>query len=113
MVRRGVVEKEFDGDAAAFLAASNLQVETLEVKDEVKVRALELIQRTNQLNLTGRRYAIKEFDALLSSADCIGIRAYDKYGDYGIVGFIVGPLILGVTYVVLDSYRKEYILGDE
>ena len=32
---------------------------------------------------------------------------------YGIVGFIVGPLILGVTYVVLDSYRKEYILGDE
>jgi FkbH-like protein len=88
MVRRGVIQKEFDGDAAAFLAASNLQVETLEVKDEVKVRALELIQRTNQLNLTGRRYAIKEFDALLSSADCIGIRAYDKYGDYGIVGFI-------------------------
>lgn len=32
---------------------------------------------------------------------------------YGIVGFIVGPLILGITYAVLDSYRKEYILGDE
>ena len=32
---------------------------------------------------------------------------------YGIVGFIVGPLILGVTYVVLDSYRKEYLIGDE
>ena len=31
---------------------------------------------------------------------------------YGIVGFIVGPLILGVTYVVLDCYRKEYLLGD-
>ena len=31
---------------------------------------------------------------------------------YGIVGFIVGPLILGVTYAVLDSYRKEYLLGD-
>ena len=31
---------------------------------------------------------------------------------YGIVGFIVGPLILGITYTVLDSYRKEYLLGD-
>lgn len=31
---------------------------------------------------------------------------------YGIVGFIVGPLILGITYAVLDSYRKEYILGE-
>ncbi|MEE1129828.1 MAG: AI-2E family transporter [Methanobrevibacter sp.] len=32
---------------------------------------------------------------------------------YGIVGFVVGPLILGITYAVLDSYRKEYILGDD
>lgn len=32
---------------------------------------------------------------------------------YGIVGFIIGPLILGITYTVLDSYRKEYLLGDE
>ena len=31
---------------------------------------------------------------------------------YGIVGFIIGPLILGITYAVLDSYRKEYVLGD-
>lgn len=31
---------------------------------------------------------------------------------YGIVGFIVGPLILGITYAVLDSYRKEYLIGD-
>ena len=32
---------------------------------------------------------------------------------YGIVGFIVGPLILGITYAVLDSYRNEYLLGEE
>ncbi|WP_407432327.1 AI-2E family transporter, partial [Methanobrevibacter sp.] len=32
---------------------------------------------------------------------------------YGIVGFIVGPLILGITYAVLDSYRHEYLLGDD
>lgn len=32
---------------------------------------------------------------------------------YGIVGFIVGPLILGITYAVLDSYRNEYLIGDE
>lgn len=32
---------------------------------------------------------------------------------YGIVGFIVGPLILGITYAILDSYRKEYLVGDD
>ena len=32
---------------------------------------------------------------------------------YGIVGFIVGPLILGITYAVLDSYRREFLLGDD
>ena len=32
---------------------------------------------------------------------------------YGIVGFIIGPLILGITYAVLDSYRKEYLIGEE
>lgn len=31
---------------------------------------------------------------------------------YGIVGFVVGPLILGITYAILDSYRKEYLIGD-
>lgn len=31
---------------------------------------------------------------------------------YGIVGFIVGPLILGITYVVLDNFRKEYLMRD-
>ena len=31
---------------------------------------------------------------------------------YGIVGFIVGPLILGITYAILDSYRKEFLIGD-
>jgi len=32
---------------------------------------------------------------------------------YGVVGFIVGPLILGITYAVLDSYRREYLVGDD
>ena len=28
------------------------------------------------------------------------------------LGFIVGPLILGITYAILDSYRKENFSGD-
>lgn len=32
---------------------------------------------------------------------------------YGVVGFIVGPLILGITYAVLDSFRKEYLMGEK
>ena len=36
-----------------------------------------------------------------------------SYIRFSIVGFIVGPLILGITYAVLDSYRKEYLLDGE
>ena len=87
MARRGAA-KAFDGDYAAFLAASGLQFELLSVTGERIDRCRELVQRTNQLNLTARRYDEKAFAALLKSADCMAVHVWDKYGDYGIVGFL-------------------------
>jgi predicted enzyme involved in methoxymalonyl-ACP biosynthesis len=46
------------------------------------------VQRTNQLTLTAHRYDVAAFDALLSGATCKAVRAWDKYGDFGIVGFV-------------------------
>jgi FkbH-like protein len=55
------------------------------------LRCWELIQRTNQLNLSSDRYTIQEFNKLLTEDKHvpIGLRCQDKYGDYGIVGFIL------------------------
>ena len=87
MVRRGAA-KAFGGDYAAFLAASELQFELLPVEGERIDRCRELVQRTNQLNLTGRRYDEAGFAALLRDAACKAVRVWDRYGNYGIVGFI-------------------------
>lgn len=86
MVRRGAA-KAFAGDPEAFLAASGLEFELLSVEGDRVMRCRELVQRTNQLNLTGRRYDEKSFAALLSEAECRAVRVWDRYGDYGIVGF--------------------------
>lgn len=86
MVRRGAA-KAFAGDPEAFLAASGLEFELLSVEGDRVMRCQELVQRTNQLNLTGRRYDEKSFAALLSEAECRAVRVWDRYGDYGIVGF--------------------------
>lgn len=78
----------FPGDSAEFSAASGLEFSLLPVEGSVRNRCLELVKRTNQLNLTGRRYSSAGFDALLSSAESRAVRVLDRYGDYGVVGFV-------------------------
>ena len=90
MVRGKAVSQDFAGDAEAFLAASGLEVELVDVPpdSDVAARCRELVQRTNQLTLTAHRYDEAEFHALLEEASCKAVRAHDKYGDFGIVGFV-------------------------
>lgn len=87
MARRKAADA-FSGDAAAFSAASGLQYELLPVEGQRKTRCRELAQRTNQLNLTARRYDERAFDELVATAECRAVRVWDRYGDYGIVGFV-------------------------
>ena len=87
MVRRKAAEA-FSGDPKAFYASSGLDFELLPVESERKTRCLELVQRTNQLNLTARRYDEAGFDELLAASECRAVRVWDRYGDYGIVGFV-------------------------
>ena len=90
MVRGKAAMKDFAGDAEAFLRASGLEVELLDVLSgsDIAARCRELVQRTNQLTLTAHRYDEAAFDALLKAVTCKAVRAHDKYGDFGIVGFV-------------------------
>jgi FkbH-like protein len=70
-----------------YLGSLDIVVDTAPVTDRTLPRVHQLFQRTNQFNLTGRRY---ELGALTSRAADEGWRIYttqvtDRFGDHGLV----------------------------
>lgn len=87
--QRKRIAATWNGDFDDFLRSCEFVVEIGPVEAEERLRCLELLQRTNQLNLSTRRYSEEEFDELLRSptAESFVLRCSDKFGDYGLVGF--------------------------
>jgi FkbH-like protein len=79
----------YGDDYQAFLRACGVEVEIRPPAAADFERVTELVQRTNQLNFSGRKYKAEEVQALLAdrSREKYVVRCRDRYGDYGIVGF--------------------------
>ena len=77
-------------DILAFLRQCNLKLHIFSpTTEEEKLRCYELILRTNQLNMSGKKYTAKEFDAVLARSGHMNFAfsCEDDFGTYGIVGF--------------------------
>lgn len=70
----------------------NLKIST-EIKNVNKFtiqRCAQLVERTNQFNLTNNRYEASEILNFIKNGGVgLSIKLSDKFGDYGIVGFIM------------------------
>jgi FkbH-like protein len=80
----------YQGDYEAFLRSCHMEARLFAPSQAAHVeRSLEVLQRTNQLNLTTHRYTREEFDRLLrdGNAICICTSCRDRFGEYGLVGF--------------------------
>ncbi|BBF92620.1 HAD-IIIC family phosphatase [Blastochloris tepida] len=80
----------FSGDYAGFLRSCGITVRIFTPSTPQEIaRCLELIDRTNQLNLSGRRYEPQAFAELLADPAvlCFAIDCADRFGSYGLVGF--------------------------
>jgi FkbH-like protein len=88
------VASSWKDDINGFLRSCNLVMRIGAPEPEQRTRCLELLQRTNQLNLSSRRYSETEFSALLDDAtnECFAIHCRDRFGDYGLVGFAVADI---------------------
>lgn len=84
-------EEEWTGNIDDFLMNCNIQVLIDHPSDKVIPRCFELLQRTNQLNSSGRRLSLNEVKEIVksSSYESFVLSSSDKFGDYGIVGFII------------------------
>jgi FkbH-like protein len=57
-------------------------------------RVVQLINKTNQFNLTTRRYSEEEIRTMIGDTRYLGLqlRLLDRFGDNGIIGIIIGSL---------------------
>ncbi len=91
------------GSNEDFLRESGIRVELGTDCESRAERLVELINRSNQLNYTKRRFGVDEFRAMLADPDrdtrYVSVR--DKYGDYGICG----------VYSVKDGTLSDYVFS--
>ena len=78
---------------AEFLASLELRTALHEIASTSDVRfarTLELINKTNQFNTTGKRWALQEFTSFFHDGGrCFVLDVTDRYTAYGIVGVLL------------------------
>jgi FkbH-like protein len=67
-------------------------------------RLAQLINKSNQFNLTTRRRTETEVEALVDRADhaCFSVRLQDRFGDHGLISIVVGRI--SGTALVIDTW---------
>ena len=78
-------------DYDAFLCTCGIRLQLEALSDSNRLRVEELVQRTNQLNFSGTHYSREQLRAVLEQpgVEPVVMRATDKFGDYGIIGFAI------------------------
>ena len=82
---------QFGSDYLGFLAACEIKLFVDLYTDDDLERVSELVQRTNQLNFSGRKYQRSEILPILANQEVekYVLRCSDNYGSYGAVGFCI------------------------
>lgn len=88
---RQIALEHSGSDYLAFLRQSNIRVHIAPASTDLLDRIHELVQRTNQMNFSGNRYAKPDLLALLANQelDCYVADAQDNYGKCGHIGWAV------------------------
>jgi FkbH-like protein len=89
--RRSELRTTFGDDYMAFLKGCNIRMTIARPNEENHGRISDLAQRTNQMNFSANRYTREELEAILENEDLekYVLSASDRFGDYGIIGFVV------------------------
>ena len=103
-IERSVRWKAANGDYLEFLRGCGMHLTIATLAPDTVARVYELAQRTNQMNFSGNRYSLGAIEAMLTdeTIDAYVLRASDRFGDYGIIGFCVvekqGPLMRDLMF---------------
>jgi FkbH-like protein len=89
--RRAAVESKF-ADYGAYLDSLRMVAEIGAFRPEYLDRIAQLTAKTNQYNLTARRYTLAEIEALAADPGHVTLygRLADAFGDNGLISLVVG-----------------------
>ena len=93
-----------NGGGEEFLRQADAELTLSFSKDPVDPRALELVNKTNQFNLNGRRHTESSWQNLLREPDTILLVAayHDKYGPLGKIAVLAGRKIK--AKILIDTW---------
>jgi len=78
-------------DLDGYLRGLAMRLEVAPVQDSNRSRVVQLINKSNQFNLTTRRYSTAEVEAAEQDADqlCLALRLTDRLDDHGIISVLM------------------------
>ncbi len=86
-----------------FLDSLKMEAEIKEFSSIYLDRITQLTNKTNQFNLTTKRYSISEMDKVFSDKNYIKLygRLKDKFGDNGLISVVVGSIKKNILHIDL------------
>jgi FkbH-like protein len=90
-IARQEEERKFGQDYLGFLSSCGISLAIDDYTPDDLDRVSELVQRTNQLNFSGRKYSRAELYDILEDQrlEKYVLKCSDKYGSYGTIGFSI------------------------
>ena len=84
-------------DMDAYLSSLEMNATISEFAREDVPRLAQLINKSNQFNLTTRRRSEAEVESLLARTDyvCLAARLRDRFGDHGLISIVIGHVVGG------------------
>lgn len=83
--------REKSASLDSYLDSLQIKVDIHRVRDAEIDRVAQLTQKTNQFNLTTRRYTVHDIGAMAKRDDCIILTAHakDRFGDNGLIAVLI------------------------
>jgi FkbH-like protein len=114
--QREQAKNEFGGAYEEFLRSCDMTTTIAAFNAASLDRVYELVQRTNQLNISTCRYSREELASLNvpgSGRKAFVIHAADKFGTYGLIGFAVFEIKRNLIVDLMFSCRVQGKLVDD
>ena len=101
---RFIIEKNKINNELSFLKQIKLKAKIVKIDKSNEQRFLQMIHKTNQFNLTNKRYSLLEISNFKKNKKnkIFMVKLNDKYGDHGLISLVM--LIQNANFIYIDTF---------